>query len=387
LDITGLSWAKLDEGAQCWPYPEGAAQGQDRLYADGVFPTATGRACFSAAPYKAVAEARDARFPFALNTGRLRDQWHGMSRTGTLGRLFGHTPEPTLDLHPQDVSRLRMVDGDLASVRSRRGKLVLPVRGTDSVAPTQAFVAMHWGDEMVLDGVNVLTSPAVCPQSRQPELKHAAVQIARAELPWRLVALAWCDDGQALSLRTALRPLFDSFGYAACVPFGRDRSGVLFRGAAPEALSADLLTRIATLFGLEGKDTLSYADARRGQRRSVRLSRRGTEQQLEAFLLAGDTRAEAWIAPLLQQSLPAQDYGRFLLAPGATPPGPAPHRSAQVCSCFDISESAIQQALAACPGPPEARLAALQATLRCGTQCGSCLPTLKKWVGLQPATA
>ena len=387
LDITGLSWAQLDLGAQCWPYPTGAAQGQQRLYADGVFPTANGRARFAAAPYKPVAEPRDARFPFALNTGRLRDQWHGMSRTGTLGRLFGHTPEPTLDLHPQDVLRLRMVDGDLASVRSRRGTLVLPVRGTDSVAPTQAFVAMHWGDETVRGGVNTLTSPAFCPQSKQPELKHAAVQIARADLPWRLVALAWCDGAQALQLRAALQPLFDSFGYATCVPFGRERSGVLFRAAAAEAISADLLVRIATHFGLEGTATLSYADPRRGQRRSVRLSRTGSDQYLEAFMLAGDTRAEAWIAPLLQQSLPAQAYGRFLLAPGATPPGPAPVRAVQVCSCFDVSESAIQQTLAACAGPPEARLAALQATLRCGTQCGSCLPALKRLANLQPATA
>ena len=387
LDITGLSWAQLDAGAQCWPYPEGAAQGQERLYADGVFPTASGRARFSAAPYKAVAEPRDARFPFALNTGRLRDQWHSMSRTGTLGRLFGHTPEPTLDLHPQDVFRLRMVDGDMATVRSRRGTLVLPVRGTDSVSPTQAFIAMHWGGETVLGGVNTLTSPAYCPLSKQPELKHAAVQIARADLPWRLVALAWCDDAQALRLRATLQPLFKHFGYAACVPFGRERSGVLFRVAAAQAISAELLTQLAALFGLEGADALSYADPRRGQRRSVRLSRSGGDQHLDAFLLAGDTRAEAWIAPLLQQSLPAQVYGRFLLAPGATPPGPTPVRSAQVCSCFDVSESAILQSLAASAGPPEAQLAALQATLRCGTQCGSCLPTLKRLAGLKPVTA
>jgi assimilatory nitrate reductase catalytic subunit len=246
---------------------------------------------------------------------------------------------------------------------------------------------MHWGDETVLGGVNSLTSPAFCPQSRQPELKHAAVQIARAELPWRLVALAWCDEAQALELRGALRPWFDSFAYATCVPFGRERSGVLFRAAAAEALSADLLKRIAALFGLEGADTLSYADARRGQRRSVRLTRTGSDQHLDAFLLAGDTRAEAWIAPLLQQALPAQAYGRFLLAPGAQPPGPAPVRSPQVCSCFDVSEIAIQQTLAACEGPPDVRLATLQATLRCGTQCGSCLPTLKRLVGLQSATA
>jgi assimilatory nitrate reductase catalytic subunit len=377
LDITGLSWARLEAGPQFWPCPAGATQGSERLYGDGVFPTTSGRARFDAQAYRPVAEPRDARYPYALNTGRLRDQWHGMSRTGTLGRLFGHSPEPTLDLHPQDVARLRLSDGDYARVRSRRGELVLRVRGTQTVVPTQAFIAMHWGDEVLAGGVNQLTSAALCPQSRQPELKHAAVQIERANLPWQLLALAWCDEGEALRRRAALRPLFEHFGYASCVPFGRERSGVLFRAAAAQPIEAGLLDTIARCFDLENGDTLSYADPRRGQRRSVRLVGQGDAQRLEAVLLAGDTRAEAWIAPLLLQSLPTRPYGRYLLAPGARPPVPAPVRSEQVCSCFDVSADAIRAALQGQTGSPTERLAGLQAALRCGTQCGSCLPALR----------
>ncbi len=67
--------------------------------------------------------------PFSLNTGRLRDQWHGMSRTGTLGRLFGHVAEPTVQMHPQDMARRRLKEGDLVHVTSRRGSIVLPVAG------------------------------------------------------------------------------------------------------------------------------------------------------------------------------------------------------------------------------------------------------------------
>ncbi len=385
LDITGLSWQRLEKGPQCWPYASGATQGTERLYADGRYPTADGRAHFADLPFRPVAEARDARFPFALNTGRLRDQWHGMSRTGTLGRLFGHTPEPTIDLHPQDMARLRLANGDLARVRSRRGELLLPARASDAVAPAQAFIAMHWGAEHLRGGVNLLTSPAFCPQSKQPELKHAAVQITRAELPWRLVALAWCDEALALALRAELQPLFDDFEFAACVPFGRERCGVLFRAAAAAPADAERVARIATLFGLQGELALHYADARRGQRRSLRLVRgQGDEQRLEAFLLAGDTRAESWIAPLLQQQLPAQAYGRQMLVPGAAAPGAAPHRARQVCSCFDVSEERINLALSDIAGPDDARLAALQGQLKCGTQCGSCLPELKRLVTLQP---
>jgi assimilatory nitrate reductase catalytic subunit len=387
LDITGLDWARLDQGPQCWPFPSGATQGRERLYEDGIFATADGRARFAAEPYRPVAEPRDARFPFALNTGRLRDQWHGMSRTGTLGRLFGHVPEPGVDLHPQDLARLRVADGDLVTVRSRRGSLVLPVRATDTMLPTQAYIAMHWGPEFLRDGVNTLASPALCPQSGQPELKHAAVQISRAELPWQLMALCWCDEADALRLRAALRALYGDFAYASCVPFGRERHGVLFRAAAAAPADAPQVARIAALFGLEGPHALHYADARRGQRRSVRLARQGEDTRLEAFLLAGDVRAGAWIAPLLQQQLPAQAYGRLMLAPGAAPPGPAPVRERQVCSCFDISENRIAQALAAASGSPEERLGAMQAMLRCGTQCGSCLPELRRLAAIPLALA
>ncbi|WP_285239365.1 molybdopterin dinucleotide binding domain-containing protein, partial [Escherichia coli] len=128
-----------------------------------------------------VAEPRNARYPFSLTTGRLRDQWHGMSRTGTIGRLFGHVPEPCVQLHPQDMERRRLAEGDLVQVASERGAVTLPVQASTDVGLTQAFIAMHWGSEVLGGhggthgaalGVNALTTPVFCPISRQPELKH-----------------------------------------------------------------------------------------------------------------------------------------------------------------------------------------------------------------------
>ncbi|HYE40446.1 MAG TPA: nitrate reductase, partial [Ramlibacter sp.] len=186
LDITGLSYTLLEAASRQWPFPEGATQGRERLYADGVFPTSDGKARFAAVSYQPVAEPRDSRYPFSLTTGRLRDQWHGMSRTGTLGRLFGHVPEPVVQMHPQDMERRGLAEGELAHVTSKRGSILLPVQGSTELSPGQAFIAMHWGSEFVsglsstgerLAGVNAITTSAFCPTSKQPELKHAAVKI------------------------------------------------------------------------------------------------------------------------------------------------------------------------------------------------------------------
>ena len=119
LDITGMDYAQLEATPLQWPMPEGASAGKVRLYEDGVFPTPDGRARFANVAYKPVAEPREARYPFSLTTGRLRDQWHGMSRTGTLGRLFGHVAEPTVQMNPQDMARRLLKEGDLVHVALR----------------------------------------------------------------------------------------------------------------------------------------------------------------------------------------------------------------------------------------------------------------------------
>ena len=404
LDITGLSWAMLDAlGPQQWPLPEGAARGRERLYEDGVFPTPDGRARFHVAPYRPVAEAREARYPFSLNTGRLRDQWHGMSRTGTLGRLFGHAPEPVVQMNPQDLARRQLKDGDLVHVTSRRGSVVVPVQASPEVGLSQAFIAMHWGAEYLsgrsgagepIAGVNALTTPAYCPDSKQPELKHAAVKILKAELPWGLLAMAWLPADRALAVEGALRALMPRFEFASCVPFGTggalvaggdaavERTGVLLRAAAHAAPDDALLGQVEHLLGLAGADTLRYVDARHGQRRAARLVRTedGQSAHLEGFLLGGDVRAEAWIRTLLQERLPAQTFGRLLLRPGATAPAGVAARGKTVCSCFGVTETAIAATLTGCAGSDKERLAALQGALRCGTNCGSCIPELQRMV-------
>ncbi len=389
LDITGLSYAMLEQSPRQWPLTAGQAEGKIRLYEDGIFPTADGKARFANVAYKPVAEPRESRFPFSLTTGRLRDQWHGMTRTGTLGRLFGHVAEPVVQMNPQDMVRRLLKEGELVHVTSKRGSIVLPVQGSNEIGMSQAFIAMHWGEEYLsgrsstgeaLAGVNAITTSAYCPSSKQPELKHAAVKILKAELPWSALAVAWLPEGDVWAAREGCKRLMKQFQFASCTPFGRERTGIVFRAAAHETPPDELLAQIERLLQLDSADTLRYADQKKGQRRAARLVRVGVEAHLEGFLLAGDTSAEAWIKTVLQDELPAQGYGRLLLVPGAKAPVTVQSRGKQVCTCFNVTDTAIQEHLAGYGGTDDERLASLQAGLQCGTNCGSCVPELKRLV-------
>ncbi|MFO6421419.1 molybdopterin-dependent oxidoreductase [Hylemonella sp. W303a] len=421
LDITGLSYALLEAAPRQWPCPADQGQdhtgetatqpsprgrpadalGQARLYEEGRFPTPDGRARFAALDYQTVAEPRSARFPLALTTGRLRDQWHGMSRTGTLGRLYGHAPEPSVQMNASDMARRGLKEGELVHLSSQRGAIILPVQASEEVASGQACMAMHWGSEFLsghdstgqpLAGVNAITTPVFDPASKQPELKHAAVKVVKAELPWTLLGLAWLAPERVGPTREALRRLLPRFAYATCVPFGHDKTGLLLRAADATAPSEELLSDIEALLGLDANGVLRYADRQRGQRRAL-LMRRDADTPagpatLQAVLLGGDTRAESWLRALLQQELPVQAYGRLLLMPGAQAPATldaAQAVSRQVCTCFNVNEGAITRTLAQCGGNERERLATLQDRLKCGTNCGSCVPELQRLVRRTPA--
>ncbi|MDO8456072.1 MAG: molybdopterin-dependent oxidoreductase [Burkholderiaceae bacterium] len=408
LDITGMSYAALEAKPLQWPMKEGEFSGKERLYENNVFPTPNGKAQFVNTVYKPVAEPRESRYPFSLTTGRLRDQWHGMSRTGTVGKLFGHVAEPTVQMNIQDMTRRLLKEGDLVHVTSKRGSILLPVQASKEVSLSQAFIAMHWGEEYLsgqsstgerLAGVNALTTSSYCPSSKQPELKHAAVKILKAELPWTLLGVAWLPSSRALAAREELKALMRLFPFASCVPFGdnsadqtTERTGLLFRAAGHDAPTAEVLTQIEAVLGLASTavtvDTtgqiLRYADKKKGQHRVIKLSGNRDHAELEAFVLAGDTRSEAWIKTLLQESLPAQSYGRMLLVPGSQAPLAVQSRGKAICTCFNITDVAINAQLATSFGSDERRLAELQATLKCGTNCGSCVPELKRMVRDNP---
>ncbi|WP_423836718.1 molybdopterin-dependent oxidoreductase [Stutzerimonas stutzeri] len=377
LDLSGLSHALIDRlGPQQWPFPAGSQQGTPRLYGDGVFPTDNGRARFLAEQYQTPKERREARFPLTLNTGRLRDHWHGMSRTGTAARLFGHVEQALLGMSADDMRRRRLLDGQLVKVRSRRGELLLPVHKDDSLRPGQTFMPMHWGDRFLKGmGVNVLTLPAFDPISKQPELKHAGIEVEKVDLPWQFFALV---EGSVQKRFESLRPLFEGFAYASFSLTGRDRSALVIRAACHEAPDAAQLAQIEQLLGLDEGPVVAYDDPRRAVGKRVRIE----EGRIVALSLSGETAARDWLKQLWQDGTADQALRRWLLAPLSTPPGGGARTAKTLCNCMNVSQDAI------CAGIDRGLdLDGLKGALGCGTSCGSCVPEIKRLLVKHPAVA
>lgn len=379
LDITGLSYAMLESrGPQHWPLRTGETEGAPRLYTDGVFPTASGRARFVVTPWTRVAEPTSAAYPLALTTGRLRDQWHGMSRTGEVARLFNHVEEPLLSMHPRDLTLRGLAPGDIARLKSRRGELLVRVEASESLRSGQAFMPLHWGARFMSGpGVNVLTIAAIDAFSRQPELKHAALQVERVDLPYRLVAMRRFGANEYEALQAtlaALRRVLKDFDYASLVPAGRDSVVLTLRAYNARPVEAKLLDQIDALLKLDDPTrVMRYVDAGKSVEKAARFSEGG----VEAVCLSGETAAEQWLRNMMLAGASAEAFRPWVLAPVASPPRGSLNRGRIVCVCKDVSENEILAG-----ARDGLTLAELQAKLKCGTECGSCVPELKRIVAI-----
>jgi assimilatory nitrate reductase catalytic subunit len=385
VDMSGLSYAVLDaQGPQQWPYPRGATSGQARLYADHRFATPDGRAVFAPLDFALTAEATDARYPLRLTTGRLRDQWHGMSRTGRSARLAAHEPAPRLLLNAVDIERRGFKPGDLVKVKSRRGAIILPLAASEDIKPGQAFFAMHWGARSLSHaGVNELMIPAFDPVSKQPELKAAAIGIERLDLPWRLIALRAAEDQeegeeQILQWRTALARLLPRAAYASVTLAGRDQPLVVLSMAHATPLPRALCDELLGLLDMAG--SMAYNDPQRDIIKRVKVD--AASDRLLGVLLAGETAAAGWLQDLMASGAPVGELRRWLFAPSSKPPLAMASAGRTVCNCFGVSETQINALYS-----QGADLETVQARLKCGTSCGSCLPELRRMAVAAKVTA
>ncbi len=193
IDVSGLSHKRLrEEGTFQWPVPHPTHPGTPRLFTDHQFYTQSGKARFmsTASSLKGLPAPPPGK-PFILTSGRIRDQWHTMTRTGTVARLKRHIDEPFLEIHPTDATALSLTDGQMAVVTSLYGEIRIKAKISRAIRQGVVFVPMHWGKTLNsgLTRANNLTDDKIDPHSKQPNFKFSYVSIVPYRKPAEKIAV------------------------------------------------------------------------------------------------------------------------------------------------------------------------------------------------------
>jgi assimilatory nitrate reductase catalytic subunit len=337
-----------------WPWRKGERPG-GRFFANGGFYTPDRKGRFIAVKEPALAVAANEDFPLLLNTGRLRDHWHSMTRTGKAPTLARHRAEPLLELHPETALRHGLTNGAYARIESPHGSATLRVALDPELPPGMAFAPFHW---TAMTGglvrVDAVVQAKTDPVSGQPEMKATPVRLtrvgmraegfivsrARIELPaWLQHARLRVEGGEA----------------------------VLFASTQePAALHAILENSIPAL---KARRTLS--DPMGDHHRA--LSFEGDRLDVALFTASErDQTAIDWLVELLAR--PALDPAERRAALAGQPPAGRIDQGPIICSCFAVRRTAIEAAALAGAGDADQ----IGAELKAGTNCGSCRPEIRR---------
>ena len=193
IDISYLNYNRLkNEGTFQWPVPDYGHPGTPRLFSDKKFYTPSQKAIFNLpTSIENTSEQPTDKFPFILTTGRVRDQWHTMTKTGKVSRLMTHTPSPFLEINPIDAFKISVNNGDIVMVTSKNGSVRVKAKVTDSIKENVVFLPMHWGKQLEndLNRTNNLTNTLVDPVSKEPDFKFTTVSVAKYIKPFQKIAI------------------------------------------------------------------------------------------------------------------------------------------------------------------------------------------------------
>lgn len=193
IDISFLNYNRLkNEGTFQWPVPDYGHPGTPRLFTDKKFYTPSQKAIFNLpTAIENTSEQPNNQFPFILTTGRIRDQWHTMTKTGKVSRLMTHIPSPMLEINPIDAYKAAIKNGDIVVVTSKNGTVRVKAKVSDSIREGVLFLPMHWGKQLEndLNRTNNLTNTVVDPISKEPDFKFTTVSVAKYVKPFEKIAV------------------------------------------------------------------------------------------------------------------------------------------------------------------------------------------------------
>jgi len=339
-----------------WPVLNG--KGTTRMFTDGHFFTPDGKARLIAVEPRPPRNLPTADFPLTLNTGRVRDQWHTMTRTGKAPRLSEHSPEPYVEMHPLDMSDSAVEEGALARVFSRLGEVIVRVRRSEDQQRGSVFIPMHWNSQYSGRArVDALVNPVTDPISGQPESKQTPVRVAPYQPAWHgfLLTRRRLDIDRVSYWSRASGDGFYRYEIA-----GEQAEEDWPRWARSMLCSAD-----------EDVNWVEYLDARAHHYRGVRMV--GSRVESCIFIAPNhELPSRSWLAGLFGKQVLSEEERKALLL--GKPPAGESDVGRVVCACFSVGINSLTQAIR------EQNLNSIEEiglALKAGTNCGSCVPELK----------
>jgi len=339
-----------------WPIVNG--KGTARMFSDGRYFTPSGKARLLPIEPRPPQNSPTDDFPLTLNTGRVRDQWHTMTRTGKAARLSDHSPEPHVEVHPFDARDAAVKDGVLARVFSQWGEVIVRVRVSDDQQRGSVFIPMHWNDQFASQArVGALVNPVVDPVSGQPELKQTPVRVAAYQPAWH---------GFLLSRR---KLDMDGASYWSCAT----GDGFYRYEFAGEQTKLDWPVWARGMLCASDSDVnwVEYLDSKARRYRGVRM----VENRVESCIFIAPSHelpSRSWLAGLFVKKSLLEDERKGLLL--GQPPVGQEDVGRIVCACFSVGINTIATAI------KEQNLKTAEEigrALKAGTNCGSCVPELK----------
>ena len=359
FDIGGLSKIS-DANFDLLPpvlWPQGAKQKapRQRFFENGGFFTPNKRGRFISPEAPRLSDVVTDEFPLRLNTGRIRDQWHTMTRTGLSPRLAQHLPEPFIEVHPLDAEKYRLKNSGFARIKSVHGEALFRVKLEDGQQQGSVFVPIHWSlATSSAASVGNIVMPATDPFSGQPEAKATPVFVEPVELP---------VSGFVISMGRIEMPRNLWWSRVAL----EKGEGLLFAGTQNASHWKEFFAP-----ALKDSEVVEYEDKTSGAYRAASI-RNG---KLEFCLFAGPSENlvlwDAVKATFAKPEFSVKDRAALLSgknSDGIADAGPV------ICSCFGVGLKSIREAIEtgkACS------IDAIGVQLRAGTNCGSCKPELKR---------
>lgn len=366
FDIGGLAGLSHEDynnlSPTYWPIKAGQSVGTHRLFGDGVFFTNDGRARFVHTGMQGSVVINTPQFPLLLNTGRIRDQWHTMTRTGRSARLQQHRPEVFAEFHPDDLATLGILENQLVKLSSTLGHCVLRAVANAGQSPGSVFAPIHWNDCFTSAGrIDSLISAICDPVSGQPAFKQTAVNAELIRSDW-----------QALVISVEAIDLPDNHYWNYRPLDGRH----VYNIEGIKQFDVDKIRRqlpatdchVAVLNDSQKKTTRLIAY----NKNQILLSVHVWPENSQHKSVRPD---ENWLLSQLgNQSADTKLPSIRLLALGRPQNGNS--EGALICTCHRVREAVIQTAI----NNGHCSVEAIGQCTRAGSQCGSCVPELRKLI-------